>query len=154
MVGFNQGERVEAAWVGVGRRHAAHPAPPARRVADPVQRDGVADEAILEEDARVGDVVGGIEAQLDLAALELRADLQVAAAKADRPVLADDAALAVQKDVVEVLRARQRAEEGEFREPVLTRTPSGRVMAARVIFRSQPRPMLRIERGERERMVR
>src|SRR3972149_5006751 len=95
VLGLDEGERVEAARLDIGRGLAAQAAAAARGVAEAVERHGVADEAILDEDARAGRVVLGIEAQLHLATDELGADLQEAAAEADGAVLAYDAARGV-----------------------------------------------------------
>ena len=81
-------------------------------------------------------VVAGIEAQLDLAADQLGADLQEAAAEADGAVLAHDPALAVQEDLVEVGGARQRAQERHLGEPVLARRPAGGGVRAGVVLES------------------
>src|SRR5437867_1268426 len=92
--GLDESERVEAARLGIGRGLAVQPAAPARSVAHSVEGHGVADETILDEGARGGRIIAGIEAQLHLAADELGADLQKAAAEAYGAVLAHEAALA------------------------------------------------------------
>src|SRR3990170_1041281 len=86
VLGLDEGERVETARLDIGRGLAAQAAPAARGIAETVERHGVADEAILKEDARAGRIVAGIEAQLHLATDELGADLQEAAAGADGAV--------------------------------------------------------------------
>jgi hypothetical protein len=106
--GVDQSERIEAGGVDLGRGLAGEAPPPPRGIADPIERHGVANEAIRHEDARARRRVARIKAEFDLAAGKLRADFQIAAGEPDRPVLADDAPFAVEEDVVEGRLARDR----------------------------------------------
>src|SRR5205823_13347347 len=48
VLGFDQGERIEAAGLGVRSRFATHAPPSARSIRHAVERHGVADEGILD----------------------------------------------------------------------------------------------------------
>ncbi|TLZ59344.1 MAG: hypothetical protein E6K20_15830 [Gammaproteobacteria bacterium] len=118
-----------------------------------VERHGVADEGIFEEDARARRVVVGIEAQFHFLPHQFGPHFPIASPEADGAILAHDAPLAVQEHIAEVLLAWEGAQEGELSQPVFTRHAVCGAVFSRVIFRGKPRPMLGIEFGERKRLV-
>src|SRR5437016_12741733 len=89
VLGFDQGERIEAAGLGVWRRLGTHATPSARSIRDAVERHGVADEGIFDEDARARRVIVGIEAQFHFLALESGPNFQIASPEADGAIFAD-----------------------------------------------------------------
>ena len=73
---------------------------------DGLERGGVADEAVVDEDTRAGDGVLRVEAQLHLLAGQFAAHLEAAASlKPDRTVVAHRAAGAMQEEPVEFVTA-------------------------------------------------
>ena len=153
VLGLDESQWIESARFRVGGGLATQAAVVARGVADPVEGHGVADEAILDEDTRAAGIIAGIEAQLHLAAAELGADLQEAAAEADGGVLAYEATLAVEEDFVEILVAGQLAQVGQLGEPVLARHLAGRVVLAGMVLGGEPGPVFGVELGDGKRIV-
>src|SRR5437016_8830835 len=89
VLGFDQGERIEAAGLSVRGRFATHAPPSARSIRDAVERHGVAEEGIFDEDARARRVVVGIEARFHFLALESGPNFQIASPEADGAIFAD-----------------------------------------------------------------
>src|SRR5215468_3240625 len=151
---FDQRERVEAARLRV-RCGLARDAPSlACHVFQPVERNGVAHEAAVHEDARQRALVGGVEAQLDALLGEVRAHLEKTALPPHGAVLADDALFAMEEDLVEVDPTGYGPELIGLREHVLGRGAARGLVDTSMVFGPEPGPMLGVELRERKRLVR
>ena len=76
MLVLDEAERVETGGLDAGCGGAEIATSGARRIAQPVEHDRVADELVVDEHARQGLVIGGVKAQLDGLADELGDDLE------------------------------------------------------------------------------
>src|SRR3989304_3593429 len=94
-----------------------------------------------------------VEAQLADVADELWAHLEMAAVPAHRAVLAHLALRAMEEDLREILAPRHRSQLLGLIEEVVARGAGRRRVLARVIFRAEPRPMLRLQICKRDRRL-
>ena len=118
-----------------------------------VELDGVAEEGSVEEYARASLGVARVVAQLDALTDQLGTDLEQAAAKAHRAVLAHLAPGTVQEDLIEVDAAGQWPQLAGLGKPVLSWRPLGRGVAARVVLGTEPGPGDGVELGQRDRSL-
>ncbi len=154
MLVLDEGEGVEAGGRQTPGRLANQLVAAPLGVGVEVQRDGVADEGVVDEDSgqRVG--AGGVEAELDVAvAGQLGADFEALAVEADGAVFADVAAEAVEEDFVEGLARLEGAKVVDLLEPVLPGDSARRGVLAGVVLGSQPGVVLggQVEDADRAR---
>lgn len=150
MLLFDQRERVEAAGEDVGRGVAREAPPLARHVFNSIERDRIAHEASVDEDARQSRLVGRIEAQLDELLAEISAHLEQAPAPLHGAVLADEALGAVEEDLVELDAAGHGSERIDLCKHMLARGATRGVVHAGVVLGAEPGPVLGVELRERQ----
>jgi len=146
---LNEGE-----WVEPGGRRpegggADDAAASAVGVGEAVEQDGVASEAVGDEDLREKVRARGVEAQLDLAGQSC-ADLEQATFETDGAVLADGSPLAVEEHLVEGLLSGEGPQVQDVLEPMLSRGSTCRVVFTGVVLDAEPGVVLgdKLDQGD------